>query len=206
MSAPAESLLRPRSPSRGAAIRDVSLPDAASQNGKEAGYCLVDDGGTWRQIRLRGDARLWEWPGIFERLVRTPAARKRAGCALPPARPPAPRRRQARPADLRAIDLGAGNGWMGEELVVARHARWSSGSMRSTAAAIAAERDHPDVYQSYLVLDMRRLSEGAARRPDELRLQLPGLRRRARRRRARARTPSPKRSTCSRPTAGWPST
>ena len=29
----------------------------------------------------------------------------------------------------------------------------------TAAAAAAAERDHPDVYKSYLVLDMRRLSE-----------------------------------------------
>ena len=34
--------------------------------GKEAGYCLVEDGGALRQVRFRGDSRLWDWPGVFE--------------------------------------------------------------------------------------------------------------------------------------------
>ncbi len=72
MSAPAESLLRPVSVSlRSTPARDVSLPDPGSQNGKEAGYCLVEDGGALRQVRFRGDSRLWDWPGVFEHLVRT---------------------------------------------------------------------------------------------------------------------------------------
>jgi predicted TPR repeat methyltransferase len=157
MSAPAETLLRP-GPSRGAQTRDVALPDAASQNGKEAGYCLVDDGGTLRQVRLRGDARLWEWPGIYERLVRT-LLRGNAPGALSHLLDRQIRTAGKRAADLRAIDLGAGNGWMGEELS-ALGIPMVIGVDASGAAAIAAERDHPDVYQSYLVLDMRRLSEG----------------------------------------------
>jgi len=156
MSAPAESLLLP-GPSRGGEIREVALPDAASQNGKEAGYCLVDDGGTWRQVRLRGDARLWEWPSIYERLVRT-LLRGNAPGALSHLLDRQLRAAGKSAADLRAIDLGAGNGWMGEELS-SLGIPMIIGVDASSAAAVAAERDHPDVYQSYLVLDMRRLSE-----------------------------------------------
>ena len=157
MSAPAESLLLP-GPSRGGEIREVALPDAASQNGKEAGYCLVDDGGTWRQVRLRGDARLWEWPSIYERLVRT-LLRGNAPGAVSHLLDRQLRAAGKRAADLRAIDLGAGNGWMGEELS-SLGIPMIIGVDASSAAAAAAERDHPDVYQSYLLLDMRRLSEG----------------------------------------------
>ncbi len=156
MSAPAESLPRAGS-ARRAGIREVSLPDAATQNGKEAGYCLVEDGGALRQVRLRGDARLWEWPGVYEHLVRT-LLRGNAPGALSHMLDRQLRSSGTNAADLRVIDLGAGNGWMGEELgsigiplVI--------GVDSSSAAAIAAERDHPDVYQSYLMLDMRRLSE-----------------------------------------------
>ncbi len=157
MSAAVESLPRPGS-RREPDHREVALPDAASQNGKEAGYCLVDDGGTWRQVRFRGDARLWEWPGVYERLVRTQLRGNAPGavCHLLDRQ----LRAAAKPVtDLRVIDLGAGNGWMGEELSTLG-VRQVVGIDASAAAAIAAERDHPDVYQSYLVLDMRRLSEG----------------------------------------------
>ena len=58
MSAPAEPLLRAVS-LRSAQAREVSLPEAPSTNAKEAGYCLVDDAGVPRQVRFRGDPRLW---------------------------------------------------------------------------------------------------------------------------------------------------
>ncbi len=56
------------------------------------------------------------------------------------------------------IDLGAGNGWMGEELS-SLGCTEIVGVDAIPAAAAAADRDHPDVYRDYLVLDMRRLSE-----------------------------------------------
>jgi SAM-dependent methyltransferase len=160
MSAPAESLLRTGS-SRGADsrdVREVALPELDSQNGKEGGYCLVDDGGTWRQVRFRGDARLWEWPGVYERLVRN-LLRGNAPGAICHLLDRQLRAAGKRASDLRVIDLGAGNGWMGEELSTLGVAQLV-GIDASAAAAAAVERDHPDVYHEYLVLDMRRLSEG----------------------------------------------
>src|SRR5262245_20034179 len=159
MSAPAESLLRPvtlRSTTT-APSREVSLPDAGSQNGKEAGYCLVEDGGALRQVRFRGDSRLWDWPGVFEHLVRS-LLRGNAPGALCHLLDRQLRAASVRPTDLRVIDLGAGNGWMGEELS-ALGCGEVVGVDSAPAAAAAAERDHPDVYRDYLVLDMRRLSE-----------------------------------------------
>ncbi|MFI5317537.1 MAG: methyltransferase domain-containing protein [Myxococcota bacterium] len=157
MSAPAESLLRAVS-LRSATTRDVSLPDAASQNGKEAGYCLVEDGGALRQVRFRGDPRLWEWPGVYEHLVRN-LLRGNAPGALCHLLDRQLRAARVRPADLRVVDLFAGNGWMGEELSTLGIEE-IVGVDSTSAAAAAVDRDHPDVYRDYLVLDMRRLSEG----------------------------------------------
>jgi predicted TPR repeat methyltransferase len=157
MSAPAESLLRAVS-LRSAPTRDVTLPDPTAQNGKEAGYCLVDDGGALRQVRFRGDPRLWEWPGVFEHLVRN-LLRGNAPGALCHLLDRQLRSARFRATDLRVIDLFAGNGWMGEELS-ALGVEEIVGVDSTAAAAAAVERDHPDVYRSYLVLDMRRLSEG----------------------------------------------
>jgi SAM-dependent methyltransferase len=156
MSAPAETFLRAGS-LRSAIARAISLPDAASQNGKEAGYCLVEDGGVLRQVRFRGDPRLWEWPGVYEHLVCNLLRGNAPGALchlldrqLRAAKFPAP--------DLRVIDLFAGNGWMGEELTALGISE-IVGVDSMAAAAAAVERDHPDVYRDYLVLDMRRLSE-----------------------------------------------
>lgn len=59
---------------------------------------------------------------------------------------------------LRLLDFGAGNGWVGSELA-GLGAQWIFGIDRSPAAACAAARDNPGVYEDYLVMDMRRLSE-----------------------------------------------
>lgn len=156
MSAPAEPLLRAVS-LRSAQGREVSLPEAPSTNAKEAGYCLVDDAGVQRQVRFRGDPRLWEWPGVYEHLVRN-LLRGNAPGALCHLLDRQLRAANASPRDLRAIDLFAGNGWMGEELN-ALGVGEIVGVDATAAAAAAAERDHADVYRDYLVLDMRRLSE-----------------------------------------------
>jgi predicted TPR repeat methyltransferase len=157
MSASAESPLRAVS-LRSAQIRDVRLPEAAaSSDGREAGYCLVEDGGVLRQVRFRGDARLWEWPGVFEHLVRN-LLRGNAPGALCHLLDRQLSIAKVRPRDLRVIDLFAGNGWMGEELA-ALGATEIVGVDSTPMTAAAVERDHPDVYRDYLVLDMRRLSE-----------------------------------------------
>lgn len=156
MSAPAVTPLRAVS-LRTAPTRDVSLPEASAHDGKEPGYCLVEDGGTLRQVRFRGDARLWEWPGVFEHLVRN-LLRGNAPGALCHLLDRQLRAARVPPTDLRVIDLFSGNGWMGEELA-ALGVEEIIGVDSTAAAAAAVERDHPDVYRDYLVLDMRRLSE-----------------------------------------------
>jgi predicted TPR repeat methyltransferase len=62
------------------------------------------------------------------------------------------------PGDLRVLDLGAGNGMVGEELAELG-AQTILGVDILEAAAAAAKRDRPDVYEEYVVADMAHLSE-----------------------------------------------
>jgi SAM-dependent methyltransferase len=159
MSAPTETFPRGRAAGVSPDVpeRRVFLPEGPAQNGKESAYFLVEELENARQVRFRGDPRIWEWAGVYEHLVKrllrgnAPAALARLlRRALD---------RTGMPADqLRCVLLGAGNAWAASELrdtgvgsVVCVDA-W-------TAAAAAAERDYRDAYDAYLVLDMRRLSE-----------------------------------------------
>jgi hypothetical protein len=118
---------------------------------------MVEDTDALRQVRFKGDPRIWEWAGVYEHLVRR-LLRGNAPAALSRLLQRALQRHGESTDGLRAVLLNAGNGWLADELrqigvgeVV--------GVDASAAAAAAAERDHPDAHTEYLVLDMRRLSE-----------------------------------------------
>ena len=154
MAAPAETPLRPAELSESPSPR-VALPEVDAS--KDPEYCLVAHEGTWQQVRLSEDSLLWEWPGVYEYLVGglLGGDAARTICAL--------LKDQIEGAGvqverLRVLDLGAGNGWVGSELADIG-AGWISGVDRYPAAAAAAERDNPGVYDEYLVMDLRRLSE-----------------------------------------------
>lgn len=137
--------------------KTVRLAPPNPGTGKEPAYFLVDDGDQARQVRLRGDPRIWEWAGVHEYLVRT-LLRGNAPGAICHMLERAVRGAGEAMSGLRALDLLAGNGWMGSELK-SSGAGYVVGADPSAAAAAATERDHPHAYGDYLVLDMRRLSE-----------------------------------------------
>ena len=158
MSAPTETFPRVRTRvSQDLPERRVYLPDGPAQNGKESAYCLVEELDSTRQVRFKGDPRIWEWAGVYEHLVKR-LLRGNAPAALARLLRRALDRASMPPEHIRSVLLGAGNAWAASELrdvgigsVVCVDA-W-------TAAAAAAERDYRDAFASYLVLDMRRLSE-----------------------------------------------
>jgi hypothetical protein len=164
MAAPAESLLYPVDEDRGRArfsrtrpAREVMLPQMNGPNGRELEYCLVRDGGGWQQVRFRNDPRIWLWPGVYEHLVRdllrgnAPAVLRRILEQEIGARGESQR-------SLRVLHLGAGNGWFGEELR-AMGVDTVFGVDPCAEAARCAARDRRGVFEDYLVMDMRRLSE-----------------------------------------------
>jgi hypothetical protein len=135
----------------------VFLPDTGAQNGREVAYCMVEDTDSLRQVRFRGDPRIWEWAGLYEHLVRR-LLRGNSPAALSHLLQRALQRHGESIESLRAVLLNAGNGWLAEEL---RQVGVGEivGVDASAAAAAAAERDHPESHNEYLVIDMRRLSE-----------------------------------------------
>ncbi|MCP4005367.1 MAG: class I SAM-dependent methyltransferase [bacterium] len=165
MSAPAESVLRRPvlKPSAELPQMRVFLPEPGNpangplSAGREATFCIVEDGATERQVRFKGDPHLWEWPGVYEHLVRD-LLRGNAPAAVCRLLERAIRASGERPETLRAIDLVAGNGWVGQELN-AIGINEIIGIDASAAAAAAAERDHPGAHSEFRVLDIRRLSE-----------------------------------------------
>ena len=179
----------------------VVLPPADDSSGGE--YCLVDEGGSWQPVRLAEHSFFWERPDVYEYLVRDllEGQATETICRMLAREVEAAGSRIDR---LRLLDFGAGNGWVGSELA-GLGAQWIFGIDRSPAAACAAARDNPGVYEDYLVMDMRRLSE--AQRDRLMHFDFNGL--------ASVEplgadepppNPSPRRSTSLRPAAGLRST
>jgi SAM-dependent methyltransferase len=130
----------------------IALPERAEAFAQDEEWCVARIGGEWRELRFHDYHLIYEVEGLYERLfydvlrcsspgkVRAllESELRRAGTA---------------PEELRVLDLGAGNGIMGEELV-ALGVDAVVGVDIIPEAAEAASRDRPGVYVDYHVLDM----------------------------------------------------
>jgi SAM-dependent methyltransferase len=134
---------------------------------QDAERCRVTVDGRTTEIRFHDYDRIYEIPGLYEFLFyeRLKCCSPEVVCSLLGEELDAD---GVDPADLRVLDLGAGNGMVGEEL-----ADMGVGSMVGIdllpEAAAAAERDRPGIYAAYHVCDLTELS-------DELRDELRGRR------------------------------
>lgn len=133
----------------GAVTFPVSDGNAASQDQES---CEVEIDGARRRIRFHDYERVYEVPGLYERLFRDElgARSPEVVCEL------LGEQLEAEGTDaskLRVLDLGAGNGMVGEELK-----RLGVGSVVGVdiidGARDAAQRDRPEVYDDYLVADL----------------------------------------------------
>ncbi|MBD3161874.1 MAG: methyltransferase domain-containing protein [Candidatus Eisenbacteria bacterium] len=112
-------------------------------------------GGEWHSYRLHDYAALFEVPGLYEALVygvlgcRSPQHLARLFQLVLDDR-------SVRMDSLRILDVGAGNGIMGECLKKAGAKRIVGVDILDKAAEAAA-RDRPDVYEQYHVLDLAEL-------------------------------------------------
>jgi predicted TPR repeat methyltransferase len=135
----------------------LAFPISEQRLEQDNEWCVVRQDGEWRKIRFHDYARVYEIPRLYEylfadllkcsspRIVRELLERE-LQCA------------SVDPGGLRVLDLGAGNGLMGEELVDLGAQRIVGVDIIPQAAA-AAERDRPGVYDKYFVLDMTKLNE-----------------------------------------------
>ena len=119
-------------------------------------YFYLLDGKSREKIRLHDYERIYEVPGLYEQVVY-----ERLKCQSPAtvvdvlysvSQP------HQRFNEMRVLDLGAGNGMVGEELKKKGVSRLIGVDIISEAQA-ATERDRPGVYDAYYVMDFSRLRD-----------------------------------------------
>lgn len=137
-------------------VHNISFPISEPHAlGQDEAYFLLKEDGRELQIRFHDYDQIYDRPGLYEQLFY-----QRLRCASP---------RKARDLltkvlqdnrvelnELRVLDLGAGNGMVGELLDAARVV----GVDISESARKACERDRPDAYDAYYVADMSRPDAG----------------------------------------------
>jgi predicted TPR repeat methyltransferase len=135
----------------------VALPETSVSMTQDTEWCVVRENGTWHQIRFHDYEALFAVPGLYEKVIY-----EILGCDSP---------RVVRDlledelsnvnasADsLRVLDLGAGNGMVGEQLADLG-AGFIVGVDIIDEAADATQRDRPGIYDDYLVVDMTALKD-----------------------------------------------
>jgi SAM-dependent methyltransferase len=143
----------------------LRLPDEASATAsQDEEWCEVEIDGATRRLRFHDYTEIYSIPGLYERLIY-----ERLGCQSPRviARLLASEL-ESRGEDLgslRVLDLGAGNGIVAEELADIGDGRYVGVDIIQ-AAADAAERDRPGLYDEYVVADLLDPDSGAAERLD----------------------------------------
>ncbi len=120
-------------------------------------YFYLMEGDSKEKIRLHDYDRIFEVPGLYEQVVC-----ERLTCQSPATVVDVLRysvsQCQQDLNELRVLDLGAGNGMVGEELKKQGVSRLIGVDIISEAQA-ATERDRPGVYDAYYVMDFCSLSD-----------------------------------------------
>jgi SAM-dependent methyltransferase len=115
-------------------------------------WCEVRLDGDWRRIRFHDYHEVYSVPGLYEQIFydELHCDSPRTVCSLLERQID---RADIDPADLRVLDVGAGNGMVGEELQ-----KLGAGSLVGVdiieEAEMAAERDRPGVYDAYHTVDL----------------------------------------------------
>ncbi len=127
----------------------VSDPHALDQ---DEAYFLLKEGGVEERIRFHDYDRIYDHPGLYEQLFY-----QRLRCASPQKAKDLLAKvlheNRVELNELRVLDLGAGNGMVGDLLDAARVV----GVDISEHARQACERDRPNAYDAYYSIDMCRI-------------------------------------------------
>ncbi len=134
----------------------LEFPDVAGLPQHEEWCRVVIDGKT-ETLRFHDYARIYGVPGLYEELFygRLECSSPKTVAALLSEELA---KVQQAPGSLRGLDLGAGNGMVGEELRRLGVASLVGIDILPEAAA-AARRDRPDVYADYVVADLTALDD-----------------------------------------------
>jgi hypothetical protein len=125
--------------------------------GQDEVYFYLQDGEAREKIRLHDYERIYAKPGLYEQVVY-----ERLKCQSPTVVVDVLResvsQSHQRFSELRVLDLGSGNGMVGEELKKHGVARLI-GTDIIPEARVATERDRPAVYDAYYVMDFSSLTD-----------------------------------------------
>ena len=164
MTTSAETVWKERLSTMETSIEAIQLPGESDdeQLSQDEEWCVVTVEGSRKRIRFHDYATIYEIPGLYERLFY-----ERLKCISPfrvsRLLADVVRERGQRPEDLRALDFGAGNGMVGDEL----HSvgvKTIVGIDIIPEARSAAMRDRKGIYEEYLVADMTDLAKDTAQR------------------------------------------
>ena len=124
-------------------------------------WCEVRLAAGWRRFRFHDYHALYSIPGLYEQLFydELKCDSPRTVCGLLHDQL---EQTDADPSDLRVLDVGAGNGMVGEELQ-GLGARTLVGVDIIEEAEMAAERDRPGVYDAYYTVDLTAMPAGVRR-------------------------------------------
>ncbi len=137
---------------------EITFPENGALT-QDQEWCLVRENGTTRKVRFHDYGEIYELPGLYEQLFY-----EHLECSSPETVARLLGRELKRSSvdsgTLNVLDVGAGNGMVGEQLAEVG-ARTIVGVDIIPEAAAAAERDRPGLYDDYLVLDLTALDEEA---------------------------------------------
>jgi predicted TPR repeat methyltransferase len=144
----------------------LRLPENGANMPQDAEWCEIREDGGWRRGRFHDYGEIFDRPGLYEylfyELLECQSPRRVVGLMGEV------RAEQEAREPLRVIDLGAGNGIVGQELRAIGAAE-IVGIDIIDEARTAAERDLPGVYADYLVADMTDPDEKTRKRLRALR-------------------------------------
>jgi predicted TPR repeat methyltransferase len=130
----------------------IAFPEADAEADQDSECCEVELDGEPKRIRFHDYHEIYALPGLYEQLFYDELK-----CVSPTVLTELLTDTMAEtgvdPGTVDALDIGAGNGMVGEELVK-RGIRSVAGVDIIDEAAEAAERDRPDVYDDYHVADL----------------------------------------------------
>lgn len=135
----------------------IRFPDVEQWLDQDEEWIEVHLNGAWQRIRCHDYDQIFEIPGLYEALFYEAlkcTSPKRVAKLLSEELDDA----NASPASLRVLDVGAGNGMMGERLAD-MGVKTIVGVDILPEAKMAAGRDRPGLYSDYLIADLTALSD-----------------------------------------------
>ena len=141
---------------------EIRFPDTSETLDQNEEWCEVRLGGRWRRFRFHDYGPLYRVPGLYEAIFY-----RRLKCCSPSRvvglLDDVLSDEGISAEELTGLDVGAGNGMVGQELrgLGVDHV---VGLDIIPEAAEAAERDRPQVYADYLVADLTDLDEAEEER------------------------------------------